>query len=122
RLHKLITLAHVQKLGFINDLYGHPCALSSRSILPFAPFCILHSTLKTPAQRPWRGAQEIAIAKGSISGFIVFVSHPKLIYLNTGIFSVPEAARLTRVSTGRIRRWLKGYRYTSREKSYASPP
>jgi uncharacterized protein (DUF433 family) len=50
------------------------------------------------------------------------VSHPKLIYLNTGIFSVPEAARLTRVSTGRIRRWLKGYRYTSRKKSYASPP
>jgi uncharacterized protein (DUF433 family) len=46
----------------------------------------------------------------------------KPIYLNTGIFSVPEAAKLTGVSGGRIRRWLKGYRYTSREKRYASMP
>jgi uncharacterized protein (DUF433 family) len=29
--------------------------------------------------------------------------------LNTGIYSLSEAARLTGVSTGRIRRWLKGY-------------
>src|SRR5207247_5317339 len=35
---------------------------------------------------------------------------------------VPEAARLTRVSTGRIRRWLRGYRYISRKKAYVSPP
>jgi hypothetical protein len=37
-------------------------------------------------------------------------------YLNNGIYTVPEAARLTGVSTGRIRRWLRGYRYTSRKK------
>jgi uncharacterized protein (DUF433 family) len=29
--------------------------------------------------------------------------------LNTGIYSLSEAAKLTGVSTGRIRRWLKGY-------------
>jgi uncharacterized protein (DUF433 family)/DNA-binding transcriptional MerR regulator len=29
--------------------------------------------------------------------------------LNTGLYSVSEAARLTRVSAGKIRRWIKGY-------------
>jgi uncharacterized protein (DUF433 family) len=29
--------------------------------------------------------------------------------LNTGIYTLSEAAKLTGVSTGRIRRWLKGY-------------
>ncbi len=29
--------------------------------------------------------------------------------LNAGLYTVPEAARLTRVSVGKIRRWLKGY-------------
>jgi uncharacterized protein (DUF433 family) len=43
-------------------------------------------------------------------------------YFNTGIYTVRDAARLTRVSTGRIRRWLRGYRYRSRKKAYASPP
>ncbi len=43
-------------------------------------------------------------------------------YFNTGIYTVRDAARLTDVSTGRIRRWLRGYRYRSRKKSYASPP
>jgi len=42
-------------------------------------------------------------------------------FFNTGIYTVPDAARLTGVSTGRIRRWLRGYRYTSRQKAYASP-
>ncbi|HYV29140.1 MAG TPA: hypothetical protein VFA77_16520 [Candidatus Eisenbacteria bacterium] len=41
---------------------------------------------------------------------------------NTGIYTVRDAARLTGVSTGRIRRWLRGYRYRSRKKAYASPP
>ncbi len=30
--------------------------------------------------------------------------------------------RLSGVSVGRIRRWLRGYRYHSRKKAYASPP
>ena len=44
------------------------------------------------------------------------------IYFNTGIYPVRDAAQLTGVSTGRIRRWLRGYRYRSRKKAYASPP
>src|SRR5213592_3892996 len=43
-------------------------------------------------------------------------------YFNTGIYTVRDAACLTRISTGRIRRWLRGYRYRSRKKAYASPP
>lgn len=31
--------------------------------------------------------------------------------LNTGLYTVTEAARLTRVSVGKIRRWLKGYNF-----------
>lgn len=43
-------------------------------------------------------------------------------YFNTGIYTIRDAARLTDVSVGRIRRWLRGYRYRSRKKEYASPP
>ena len=32
------------------------------------------------------------------------------VLLNTGIYTVPDAARLTGVSTSRIRRWLRGYK------------
>jgi hypothetical protein len=35
---------------------------------------------------------------------------------------VAEAARLTGVSSGRIRRWLRGYRFKSKTKTYSSPP
>jgi uncharacterized protein (DUF433 family) len=41
--------------------------------------------------------------------------------LNSGIYTVPEAARLTRISTGRIRRWLKGYKFRTKLKQYHSP-
>jgi uncharacterized protein (DUF433 family) len=43
-------------------------------------------------------------------------------FFATGIYSVPDAARLSRVSTWRIRRWLRGYRFRSRKKQYRSPP
>ncbi len=33
--------------------------------------------------------------------------------LNTGLYTVPEAARLTRISVGKVRRWLKGYDFRS---------
>jgi uncharacterized protein (DUF433 family) len=36
-------------------------------------------------------------------------AHCENALLNTGIYGVPEAARLTGVSPGRIRRWIKGY-------------
>src|SRR5437016_5743884 len=40
--------------------------------------------------------------------------------LNTGIYTVPDAARLSGVSTWRIRRWLKGYRFRTRKGQYHS--
>jgi uncharacterized protein (DUF433 family) len=43
-------------------------------------------------------------------------------FLNTGIYSVPDAARLSRVSTWRIRRWLRGYRFRTKKKQYHSLP
>lgn len=42
--------------------------------------------------------------------------------LGLGIYSVPDAARLTGVSAGRIRRWLLGYRYRVGDETRASPP
>jgi uncharacterized protein (DUF433 family) len=41
-------------------------------------------------------------------------------YLNTGIYTVAEASRLTGVSKERIRRWLRGYHSELRNKNY--PP
>lgn len=40
--------------------------------------------------------------------------------LNTGLYSVPDAARLTRVSAGKIRRWLKGYNFKSGDRVHHS--
>src|SRR5438270_3453157 len=37
------------------------------------------------------------------------VKAPEPNLLNTGLYTVPEASRLTRISTGKIRRWIKGY-------------
>jgi len=40
-------------------------------------------------------------------------------YLNVGIYTVPEAHKLTGVSRERIRRWLRGYRSNLRKKKYS---
>jgi uncharacterized protein (DUF433 family) len=40
--------------------------------------------------------------------------------LNTGLYTVPDAARLTRISTGKIRRWLKGYDFKSGQRIHHS--
>ncbi|HEY3932538.1 MAG TPA: hypothetical protein VGM58_09245 [Verrucomicrobiae bacterium] len=40
----------------------------------------------------------------------------KTIYLNTGIYTVSKAWRLTGVSKERIRRWLRGYHSDLRNK------
>lgn len=42
--------------------------------------------------------------------------------LGVGIYTVPEAARLTGVSSQRIRRWLKGYTYRKGEELSSSSP
>jgi uncharacterized protein (DUF433 family) len=42
--------------------------------------------------------------------------------LGIGLYTIPEAARLTRVSTGRIRRWISGYDWSSGEIARHSPP
>lgn len=41
--------------------------------------------------------------------------------LQTGIYSIPEASRLTRVSTWRIRRWLRGYEFKTKHGRQHSP-
>jgi uncharacterized protein (DUF433 family) len=40
---------------------------------------------------------------------LAVVQARELNLLNTGLYTVPEASRLTRISTGKIRRWIKGY-------------
>ncbi len=40
--------------------------------------------------------------------------------LTSGLYTVPEAARLTRVSAGKIRRWLKGYDFKSGDRVHHS--
>jgi uncharacterized protein (DUF433 family) len=42
---------------------------------------------------------------------LVHEREPQL--LNAGLYTVPEAARLTRISVGKVRRWLKGYDFRS---------
>src|SRR5438552_13806423 len=41
--------------------------------------------------------------------------------LQTGIYTVPDAARLTKVSPWRIRRWLKGYEFRVKHGRHRSP-
>jgi len=45
-----------------------------------------------------------------------------IIPFNTGIYTVPEASRLTRVAAPRIRRWLRGYTFFSGAREHVSPP
>jgi len=42
--------------------------------------------------------------------------------LQTGIYTVPDAARLTGVSSWRIRRWLKGYKFKVKHGRHRSAP
>src|SRR5262249_62180786 len=43
-------------------------------------------------------------------------------FIGVGLYTVPEASRLSRVSVGRIRRWLRGYSFTTRSGRHRSPP
>ena len=42
--------------------------------------------------------------------------------LQTGIYTIPEAARLTGVSSWRIRRWLRGYEFKAKHGRHRSEP
>ena len=42
--------------------------------------------------------------------------------IGAGIYTVPEASRLTNVSTWRIKRWIRGYTFKNRGEVHASPP
>lgn len=42
--------------------------------------------------------------------------------LSAGIYTVPEASRLTRVSGSRIRRWMKGYDFKTKKERHHSKP
>jgi uncharacterized protein (DUF433 family) len=42
--------------------------------------------------------------------------------LGVGIYTVPEAARITKIQPARIRRWLAGYHFKSKDQVRVSPP
>jgi hypothetical protein len=43
-------------------------------------------------------------------------------FLGIGLYTVAEAARLTCISQGRLRRWLRGYTYRGGEAPVPSAP
>lgn len=43
-------------------------------------------------------------------------------FIGCGIYTIPEASRLTGVSPWRIRRWLKGYSFRTRDSIHTSAP
>lgn len=42
--------------------------------------------------------------------------------IESGIYTIPDASRLTRVSAARIRRWLKGYEFKTKKQKHRSRP
>lgn len=43
-------------------------------------------------------------------------------YIGKGIYTIPEAARLTKVNPQRIKRWIDGYKYTYKDSLLKSEP
>src|SRR5262245_15297787 len=43
-------------------------------------------------------------------------------FIGVGLYTVPESSRLTHVSPGRIRRWMRGYVFRTGSGSHKSPP
>ncbi len=58
----------------------------------------------------------------SVEDFLHFAAVTSSQLLGAGIYTVPEASRLTRVSAARIRRWLKGYDFKSKKERHHSNP
>ena len=52
----------------------------------------------------------------------VFLTVASTDLLSAGIYTIPEASRLTRVSTSRIRRWMKGYDFKTKKERHHSNP
>src|SRR5438552_7258970 len=50
---------------------------------------------------------------GALTASLALVHEREPQLLNAGLYTVPEAARLTRISVGKVRRWLKGYDFRS---------
>ncbi len=61
-----------------------------------------------------------SLALGWAVAHFAAVSDSRL--LGSGIYTVPEASRLSRVSSARIRRWLKGYDFKSKQERHHSNP
>jgi len=57
-----------------------------------------------------------------IGSTVISEERTVIIPFNTGIYTVPEAARLTKVASPRIRRWLSGYTFLSGSREHVSPP
>jgi uncharacterized protein (DUF433 family) len=57
------------------------------------------------------------------TGLVVFNPVATTDLLSAGIYTIPEAARLTRVTAPRIRRWMKGYDFKTakRERHHSNP-
>lgn len=47
---------------------------------------------------------------------------PEFHLIGSGVYSLPEAERLTRIPRKRLRRWLEGYAFTSSGKRHRSAP
>ncbi len=60
------------------------------------------------------------LRSGTLAASFGDVRHRESKLLDAGLYTVPEAARLTRVSVGKIRRWLKGYDFKSGESLHHS--
>lgn len=54
--------------------------------------------------------------------FPVFSHVPTSDLLTAGIYTIPEASRLTRVTASRIRRWMKGYDFKTKKERHHSDP
>lgn len=50
------------------------------------------------------------------------LARPELNLIGRGLYTVPEASRLSNVSPARIRRWLRGYRYKAAGETRWSKP
>lgn len=57
-----------------------------------------------------------------ISGDDRGMSAEKHTWIDSGIYSIPEASQLTGISQPRLRRWLRGYSFRRKDQHVAMPP